>query len=110
MTSVPILSILVMLPLVAGILALFQSANGARWNALITTLVSLGLGVWLWTAFDPDGPQWQFVEHYKIGSGVAWAMGIDGIALVLIELTLFLMPICIGASWRAHCCTCTAAA
>jgi len=101
MTSVPILSILVMLPLVAGILALFQSANGARWNALITTLVSLGLGVWLWTAFDPDGPQWQFVEHYKIGSGVAWAMGIDGIALVLIELTLFLMPICIGASWRA---------
>ena len=28
-------------------------------------------------------------------------MGIDGIALMLIELTLFLMPICIGASWRA---------
>ena len=101
MSGVPILSILVMLPLVAGILALFQSANGARWNALITTLVSLGLGVWLWTAFDPDGQQWQFVEHYRIGSGVAWAMGIDGIALVLIELTLFLMPICIGASWRA---------
>ena len=28
-------------------------------------------------------------------------MGIDGIALMLIMLTLFLMPICIGASWRA---------
>jgi NADH-quinone oxidoreductase subunit M len=101
MNQLPILSILVALPLVAGILALFQSANGARWNALITTLVSLGLGVWMWTAFDPDGAQWQFTEHYALGGGVAWAMGIDGIALLLIELTLFLMPICIGASWRS---------
>jgi NADH-quinone oxidoreductase subunit M len=101
MSQLPILSILVALPLVAGVLALFQSSNGARWNALITTLVSLALGIWLWIAFDPDGAQWQFVEHHAIGGGVAWAMGIDGIALVLIELTLFLMPICIGASWRA---------
>ena len=31
----------------------------------------------------------------------AWALGIDGIALVLIMLSVFLMPICIGASWRA---------
>src|SRR5262245_9883719 len=101
MSGVPILSILIALPLVAAIVALFQSPNGARWNALITTLVSLVLGIWLWPAFDPDGAQWQFVEHYKLGGGVSWAMGIDGIALVLIELTLFLMPICIGASWRA---------
>ena len=63
MSGLPILSILVALPLVAGILALFQSANGARWNALITTLVSLALGVWLWADYDPDGAQWQFVEY-----------------------------------------------
>jgi NADH-quinone oxidoreductase subunit M len=101
MSGVPILSILVVLPLIAGIIALFQSANGARWNALITTLVSLALGIWLWTSYVPDGPQWQFVEYYKLGGGIAWALGIDGIALMLIMLTLFLMPICIGASWRA---------
>ena len=101
MTGLPILSILVLLPLIAGIIALFQSANGARWNALITTLVSLVLGIWLWSAYDPNGPQWQFVEYAKLGGGIAWAMGIDGIALMLIMLTLFLMPICIGASWRA---------
>jgi NADH-quinone oxidoreductase subunit M len=101
MSALPILSILVGLPLVAGIIALFQSASGARWTALVTTLVSLGLGIWLWSAYDPNGPQWQFVEYYGIGSGIAWAMGIDGIALMLIMLTLFLMPICIGASWRA---------
>jgi NADH-quinone oxidoreductase subunit M len=51
--------------------------------------------------FDPDGPQWQFVEKLSLGGGVSWALGIDGIALLLIVLTAFLMPICIGASWRA---------
>src|SRR6478736_2399088 len=101
LAGIPILSILVALPLIAGVIALFQSANGARWNALITTLVSLGLGVLLWVEYDPAGPQWQFVENLKLGGGMAWALGIDGIALLLIELTLFLMPICIGASWRA---------
>ena len=101
MMALPILSILVGLPLIAGIVALFQSASGARWTALVTTLVSFALGVWLWTAYDPAGPQWQFVEYQKLGGGIAWALGIDGIALMLIMLTLFLMPICIGASWRA---------
>jgi NADH-quinone oxidoreductase subunit M len=101
MSGLPILSLLVALPLVAGIVALFLSANGARWLALITTLVSFALGVWLWSAYDPSGTQWQFVEYHELGGGIAWAMGIDGIALMLIMLTLFLMPICIGASWRA---------
>ena len=32
-----------------------------------------------------------------LGGGFAWALGIDGIALMLIMLTVFLMPICIGA-------------
>jgi NADH-quinone oxidoreductase subunit M len=101
MNALPILSILVALPLVAGIIALFLSANGARWLSLVTTLVSFALGVWMWSAYDPGGAQWQFVEYHELGGGIAWAMGIDGIALMLIMLTLFLMPICIGASWRA---------
>jgi NADH-quinone oxidoreductase subunit M len=101
MSGLPILSFLVLFPLIAGIVTLFLSANGARWLALFTTLASLVLGVALWAAYDPNGAQWQFVEHYGMGGGIAWAMGIDGIALMLIMLTLFLMPICIGASWRA---------
>ena len=100
-TGLPILSILIGLPLLAGMLCLFVSASAARWMALITTLVEFALGVWLWIAYDPGGPQWQFVEKLAIGGGIDWALGIDGIALVLIMLTLFLMPICIGASWRA---------
>ncbi len=101
MTGVPILSILIAVPLIAGIVSLFLSANGARWLALIATLIDLALGIALWSAYDPAGTQWQFVEHAGIGAGISWALGIDGIALMLIMLSVFLMPICIGASWRA---------
>ena len=101
MNGLPVLTALIAIPLVAGMLCLFVSARGARWIALIATLVDLALGAWLWAAYDPAGAQWQFVETLELGGGINWALGIDGIALVLIMLTLFLMPICIGASWRA---------
>jgi NADH-quinone oxidoreductase subunit M len=100
-TDLPLLTILIALPLVAAGIALFLNANGARWIALVATLADLALGAYLWAAYDPDGAQWQFVEKFPLGGGIDWALGIDGIALMLIMLTLFLMPICIGASWRA---------
>ncbi len=101
MTGLPLLTILIAVPLIAGVIALFLSAAGARWLALVATLVDLVLGVYLWAGYDPNGAQWQFVEKVPLGGGINWALGIDGIALVLIMLSVFLMPICIGASWRA---------
>jgi NADH-quinone oxidoreductase subunit M len=101
MTQLPLLSILIAIPLLAGVICLFVSANGARWTALVATLLDFGLSLYLWAQYNPDGPQWQFVEKAGPGGGVSWALGIDGIALLLIVLTAFLMPICIGASWRA---------
>jgi NADH-quinone oxidoreductase subunit M len=100
-SGLPLLTILVAVPTLAGLLCLFVKDSGARWIALIATLIDLALSAWLWIAFDPAGAQWQFVEHLPIGGGVSWALGIDGIALMLIQLTAFLMPICIGASWRS---------
>jgi NADH-quinone oxidoreductase subunit M len=101
MNGVPWLTILIALPLIAGALCLFVSANAARWIALLATLACLEIGIDLWLMFDPDGPQWQFVEQFGLGGGLNWSLGIDGIALLLIVLTAFLMPICIGASWRS---------
>ena len=95
------LSLMILLPLVAGVIALFLSASGARWIALAATLANFALGVALWVTYDPGGAQWQFVERLALGGTFAWALGIDGIALMLIMLSVFLMPICIGASWRA---------
>jgi NADH-quinone oxidoreductase subunit M len=99
--GLPVLSILIALPLAAGVLCLFVKDQGARWIALIATLLEFALSIYLWVNYNPDGPQWQFVEKAPVGAGVSWALGIDGIALLLIVLTAFLMPICIGASWRS---------
>jgi len=101
MSGVPLLTALVAVPLIAGLICLFVRAEAARWVALIATFIDLAISIYLWATFDPNGAQWQFVENIPIGGGVSWAMGIDGIALVLIQLTAFLMPICIGASWRS---------
>jgi len=100
-SGLPLLSLLIIIPLAAGALCLFVRDEGARWIALVGTLIELALSIYLWVRYNPDGPQWQFQEFHSLGGGVNYALGIDGIALVLIVLTAFLMPICIGASWRA---------
>ncbi|HWH22120.1 MAG TPA: NADH-quinone oxidoreductase subunit M [Allosphingosinicella sp.] len=99
MPGFPILSIMLAVPLVAGAICLFVSANPARWVALLATLVNLILGILLWQAYQIGGPQWQFVERLEVFGPFAWALGIDGIALMLILLSVFLMPVCIAASW-----------
>jgi NADH-quinone oxidoreductase subunit M len=102
MSGFPILSVMLAIPAIAAIVCVFLSANSARWLALIATFVDLALGVLLWANFKIGGPQWQFVERHDHLFGVfGYALGIDGFALLLIMLSVFLMPICIGASWRA---------
>ncbi len=102
MDGFPILSAILALPMLGAAACLFAGANGARWIALATTLATLALCVGLWATYQVGGPQWQFVERAAIfGDSFVWALGIDGIALLLIVLTAFLMPICIGASWEA---------
>ncbi len=95
------LSIMLAIPAIAAIACLFASAQGSRWIALIATLVDLVLGIGLWANFDIGGPQWQFVENAGSLGVFSWKLGIDGFALMLVMLSVFLMPICIGASWVA---------
>ena len=103
MDGFPILSLMMAVPMAGAIACLYSGASQARLIALVATLVDLVLGVVLWAHFDQSGTaaQWQFQEYAPIFGRFAWALGIDGIALVLIMLTVFLMPICIGASWLA---------
>jgi NADH-quinone oxidoreductase subunit M len=97
----PILTVMIALPLVAALACLFAGAKAARWIALAATLANLGLGILLWHCYEIGGAQWQFTEHVALFGRFAWALGIDGIALLLIVLSVFLMPICIAASWEA---------
>jgi NADH-quinone oxidoreductase subunit M len=101
MIDYPILTLMLGIPALTAIACLFVDAHNARWMALAATLVDLALGVLLWAGFDTGGAQWQFVEQGPRFGFFAWDLGIDGFALMLIMLSVFLMPICIGASWRA---------
>jgi NADH-quinone oxidoreductase subunit M len=103
----PILSLLTFLPL-AGVtfIATLRGedeavARNARFAALWTSLVVLGLGIYLWLAFDPAQSGFQFVEtdNWFSGVNVEYRMGVDGISLFLILLTVFLAPIAILSSW-----------
>ncbi|MFA6220424.1 MAG: NADH-quinone oxidoreductase subunit M [Erythrobacter sp.] len=95
----PILSLMLAVPLAGALACLFLNAQAARMLALGVTLFDLVLGVLAWLNFDIGGAQWQFTERADIFAGFSYALGIDGIALMLIMLSVFLMPICILASW-----------
>ncbi len=95
----PILSLMLAVPLFAAIACFFVNAGTARMIALVATLVNFALGVILWLNYDIGGAQWQFTERAEIFAVFDYALGIDGIALMLIMLSVFLMPICILASW-----------
>jgi len=101
MNGFPILSLMLLVPLAASVACLFLDAKAARTTALVATLVDFLLGVVLWMNFDIGGAQWQFTESHEVFAGFKYALGIDGIALLLIMLSVFLMPICIGASWKS---------
>jgi NADH-quinone oxidoreductase subunit M len=96
-----ILTLMIAAPMVAALVCLYVPANTAKWVALIVTLADLVLGIALWLNFDPSSAQWQFQESIPLFGRFAWALGIDGIALMLIMLSVFLMPICIAASWES---------
>ncbi len=101
MTDFPILSTMIALPLLGAVLCLFVSDQSARRLALGVTIATFALGIMLWANYDLEGAQWQFAERSAVFGRFEWALGIDGIALMLIMLSVFLMPICILASWEA---------
>ncbi len=101
MAGFPMLTTMLAVPLAAAILCLFLEAKAARAVALMATLVNLALGATLWVSYEIGGAQWQFTERADLFAGFSYALGIDGIALMLIVLSVFLMPICILASWNS---------
>ncbi|MDG2529568.1 NADH-quinone oxidoreductase subunit M [Caulobacter endophyticus] len=73
----------------------------AKWIALATTLVTFALALVLTLQFDAKNPGFQFVEDIAWFAGLHYRMGIDGISVLLVLLTAFLLPICIVASWKS---------
>ena len=108
MTDWPILSTVTFLPLVGAFLVLLIRDDGqaARRNirnvTLLTTAFTFVLSLFVWGGFNPNDAGFQMVEkHDWLGGGISYHMGVDGISMLFVILTTFLMPLCILASWEA---------
>jgi len=104
----PILSLTTFLPLLGVVFVLMVSGNDdqakgqMRMVALVTTGMTFGLSLVIWAFFDYSNPGFQFVEQRDwLGSNISYKMGVDGISVLFVVLTAFLMPFCILASWNS---------
>ena len=99
-----LISSLIAVPFV-GIAAilLVRGRAFARWCALASSLVALGLGLALWSGFDKTVSGMQFVERveWMPTFNIHYAVGVDGISLVMVLLTALLTPLCVLASWTS---------
>jgi NADH-quinone oxidoreductase subunit M len=75
--------------------------SSAKWIALATTLATLALSILVTATFDTTNPGFQFVEDVAWFAGAGYRMGVDGISVLFVLLTAFLLPICIVASWNS---------
>src|SRR5688572_17386307 len=102
------LTLLIFFPLV-GILILFfipsDRKDALRWTALIVSLITFGLSLWVLTMFNASNPNLQLVAQYDwitvAGWNIQYYLGVDGLSILLVLLTTFLTPISILSTWTA---------
>ncbi len=104
MTSFPLLSLLVWLPILGGTLCLLlgnQRAQAARWTALAFALATLALTVPLFTGFDMANAGMQFVEQraWLPAYDIQYHLGADGISVALIGLTTLTTVLVLIGAW-----------
>ncbi len=63
---------------------------------LAATSASFLASLFLLTGFDPSNPDFQFVEESEWMLGLTYKMGVDGISILFVMLTTFLMPLVIA--------------
>src|SRR5690349_3703190 len=104
----PILSSLIGLPLAGALLLLFvRDADNkdavVRQIALVVSLLVFAETLLLWWQFNPASADFQFVERHAWipRFGISYAIGVDGISLLLVVLTGFLTPIALASSWQS---------
>jgi NADH-quinone oxidoreductase subunit M len=101
-----LLSIVTFIPaLAAAILAVFlrgedaAAQRNAKWSALVATTITFLVSLFILAEFDPSNTGFQYVEEKEWLLGMKYKMGVDGISVLFVMLTTFMMPLVIWASW-----------
>ena len=104
-----LLSIVTFIPALAAlILALFlrgndeAAARNAKWLAMIATSATFVVSLFILFQFDSSSTGFQMVEEASWVMGMQYKMGVDGISVLLVMLTTFMMPLVIAASWDVN--------
>ena len=102
-----LLSITTFIPAIAAaILVIFlrgedaSARQSAKWVALIATILTFLVSIFILAGFDPNDTGFQFVEEAEWLLGLKYKMGVDGISVLFVMLTTFIMPLTIAASWN----------
>jgi NADH-quinone oxidoreductase subunit M len=104
--GLPLLSLIIWLPIAAGIAVLAtggdRNARLARWIALIGSVAGFLVAIPLYTQFDPLTNAMQFVESssWIDRFNIHYHLGVDGIAVPLILLNCFTTPLVVIAGWE----------
>jgi NADH-quinone oxidoreductase subunit M len=100
----PLLSAIIFLPALGALLAvLITSEELVKRMALVTSALTFLMSLIPFFMFDPSTAAMQFFEQYDWipALGISYEVGVDGISLLLIVLTTFLIPLTILASWES---------
>jgi NADH-quinone oxidoreductase subunit M len=102
------LNILTFFPLLGVLFLLLlkkEQENLARWVSLAAALVTFGISLWVLSMFNAENPALQMVikeDWIQVaGWNIKYAMGVDGLSILLILLTSFLTPIAIISTWSS---------
>src|SRR6266511_264370 len=102
------LTLLTFFPLLGILILLFipnDRKDALRWTALITSLLTFGLSLWVLGMFNASDPKLQLVAQYDwitvAGWNIQYYLGVDGLSILLLLLTTFLTPISILSTWTA---------
>ncbi len=102
------LTLLTFFPLLGVLVILFMNSelkNAIRWVALVTSLITFGISIWVLTQFKASDVNLQLVAQYDwitvAGWNIQYYLGIDGLSILLVLLTAFLTPISILSTWTA---------
>jgi NADH-quinone oxidoreductase subunit M len=99
-----VVHVLLALPLLGVALVLAFPSRSARAVALAVSLAECVIGLGLWWAFDPSQAGMQFATNapwFGGQFGIGYRVGIDGLSLLLVLLTVVIMPLLVLGSWRA---------
>ena len=103
--GLPALSLVIWLPILAGIVVIAtgsdRNAPAARWLALAGALLGFLVALPLWSQFDVSAHGFQFQEfgHWIERFNINYHLGIDGISLLLILLNTFTTVLVVLAGW-----------